>query len=130
MSNRPAVVMLLIVFFGGYPHPFYRVWNQFQIMPVPTVARGACRPWVSQIFRLLFLGNGWTDCVEILYAIGVPLFTYAIVFIIICLIGMHYAIIPLCYARAHVQRYPHTALQYPRNGLADCVQLGMLVGGH
>ena len=30
------------VFFGGYPHPFYRVWNQCRIMPVPTVARGSC----------------------------------------------------------------------------------------
>ena len=26
-------------------------------------------------------------------------------------------------ARAHVQRYPHTALLYLRNGLADCVQI-------
>ena len=59
------------------------------------------------MFRLLFLGNGWTDCVEILYAIGVPLVTaYAVV--------MGGACAPV---RAHVQRYPHTALLYLRNGL-------------
>ena len=27
------------------------------------------------MFRLLFLGNGWTDCVEIWYALGNPLVT-------------------------------------------------------
>ena len=32
------------------------------------------------MFRLLFLGNGWADCVEIWYAIGNPLATaYAVV---------------------------------------------------
>ena len=36
---------------------------------------------VSQTFRLLFLGNGWADCVEILYAIGVPLFTTALLYL-------------------------------------------------
>ena len=54
-AGRPAVVTLLrglylwnrkpdwqAVFFGGYPHSFYRVWDQRRIMPVPTVARGAC----------------------------------------------------------------------------------------
>ena len=42
------------------------------------VARAARR--VSQIFRLLFLGNGWADCSEILCAIGVPFVTaYAVV---------------------------------------------------
>ena len=54
-TGRPAVVTLLrglylwnrkpdwqAVFFGGYPHPFYRVWDQCRIMPVLTVARGAC----------------------------------------------------------------------------------------
>ena len=53
--ERPAVVTLLrglylwnrkpdwqAVFFGGYPHSFCRVWDQCRIMPVPTVARGAC----------------------------------------------------------------------------------------
>ena len=31
------------------------------------------------MFRLLFLGNGWTDCVEIWHAIGDPLVTaYAV----------------------------------------------------
>ena len=54
-AGRPAVVTLLrglylwnrkpdwqAVFFGGYPHSFSRVWDQYRIMPVPTVARGAC----------------------------------------------------------------------------------------
>ena len=32
------------------------------------------------MFRLLFLGNGWVDCVEIWYALGNPLATaYAVV---------------------------------------------------
>ena len=32
------------------------------------------------MFRLLFLGNGWTDCAEILYALGARLVTaYAVV---------------------------------------------------
>ena len=32
------------------------------------------------MFRLLFLGNGWTDCVEIWHALGDPLVTaYAVV---------------------------------------------------
>ena len=35
---------------------------------------------MSQMFRLLFLGNGWADCVEIWYALGDPLVTaYAVV---------------------------------------------------
>ena len=35
---------------------------------------------VSQIFLLLFLGNGWADCAEILYTLGAPLVTaYAVV---------------------------------------------------
>ena len=42
------------------------------------VARAARR--VSQIFRLLFLGNGWADCAEILHTLGAPLVTaYAVV---------------------------------------------------
>ena len=44
-------------------------------MQVPTVALGVCRPWVSKIFRLLFLGNRCADCAEILCAIGAPLVT-------------------------------------------------------
>ena len=32
------------------------------------------------MFRLLFLGNGWADCVEIWYTLGNPLATaYAVV---------------------------------------------------
>ena len=52
------------------------------------------------MFRLLYIGNGWADCVEIWHALGDPLVT--------------------AYA---VQRYPHTALLYLGNGLADCVQI-------
>ena len=34
---------------------------------------------MSQMFRLLYLGNGWADCVEIWHALGDPLVTaYAI----------------------------------------------------
>ena len=71
------------VFFGGYPHSFYRVWDQCRIMPVPTVARGAVLPGgMSQMFRLLFLGNGWADCIEIWYAVGDPLVTaYAVIMV-------------------------------------------------
>ena len=32
------------------------------------------------MFRLLFLGNGWADCIEIWYAVGDPLVTaYAVI---------------------------------------------------
>ena len=49
-------------------------------MPVPTVARGACYLGVSQMFRMLFPGNGRADFAEILYALGAPLVTaYAVV---------------------------------------------------
>ena len=35
---------------------------------------------MSQMFRLLYLGNGWADCVEIWHALGDPLATaYAVV---------------------------------------------------
>ena len=35
---------------------------------------------MSQMFRLLYLGNGWADCVEIWHALGDPLVTaYTIV---------------------------------------------------
>ena len=35
---------------------------------------------MSQMFRLLYLGNGWADCVEIWHELGDPLVTaYAIV---------------------------------------------------
>ena len=40
-------------------------------MSVPIVARGACHfEGMSQMFRLLYLGNGWADCVEIWHALG------------------------------------------------------------
>ena len=60
------------------------------------------------MFRLLFLGNGWADCVEIWYALGNPLATaYAVV---TDGVSLHVA---------HV----HTALLYLTNGSADCIQI-------
>ena len=48
---------------------------QYLLWHVARAARGG-----SQFFRLLFLGNGSADCVEILHAIGVPLVAaYAVV---------------------------------------------------
>ena len=92
--------------------------SQQLCQPVPGCPMGVnCGTWhvlpegMSQMFRLLYLGNGWADCVEIWHALGNPLVTaYTIV-----TGGVS--------ARAHVQRYPHTALLYLGNGLADCVQI-------
>ena len=88
--------------------------------PMPNHVSAYCGTWrvlpegMSQMFRLLYLGNGWADCVEIWHALGDPLVTaYA-------LCSSHGWGIS---ARAHVQRYPHTALLYLGNGLADCVQI-------
>ena len=85
--------------------------------PVPNHGSAYCGTWrmlpegMSQMFRLLYLGNGWADCVETWHALGDPLVTaYAVVSG-----GVS--------ARAHVQRYSHTALLYLGNGLADCVQI-------
>ena len=54
--------------------------------PMPNRASTHCGTWrvlpggMSEMFRLLFLGNGWTDCAEILYALGAPLVAaYAVV---------------------------------------------------
>ena len=62
--------------------------------PIPSAVYGTnaescqCLLWhvaratwgMSQMFRLLFLGNGWADCVESWYALGNPLVTtYAVV---------------------------------------------------
>ena len=84
---------------------------------MPNHASTHCGTWrvlprgMSQMFGLLFLCNGWADCIEIWYAVGDPLVTA-------------YAVIPGgVSASAHVQRYPHTALLYFRNGLTDCVQI-------
>ena len=74
---------------------------------------------MSQMFRLLFLGNGWPHCAEILNALGAPLVTaYALV------TGGVALLVLTC------RGTPHTALLYLGNGLADCVQFGMWVGGH
>ena len=93
--------------------------------PMPNHVSANCGTWrvlpegMSQMFRLLYLGNGWADCVEIWHALGDPLVTaYTVV---TGGVSLH------C---AHVQRYPcaraeipHTALLYLGNGLADCVQI-------
>ena len=68
---------------------------------------------VSQIFRLLFLGNGWADCVKILYLIGVPLVPQLM---------QQSRVGYLC---AHVQRYPHTALLLLGND-SNAVQTGSI----
>ena len=70
------------------------------------VARAA--RMLSQIFHLLFLGN---DCAEIFVCTWGPI-SYS-------LCSSHGSGIS---ARAHVQRYPQTALLYLRNGLADRIQ--------
>ena len=56
------------------------------------------------MFPLLFLGNGWADCVEIWYALGNPLVTaYAVVTDGVIGVSLHV----------------HTAFLYLTNGLAD-----------
>ena len=54
--------------------------------PMPNHVSAYCGTWrvlpegMSQMFRLLYLGNGWADCVEIWHALGDPLVTaYAVV---------------------------------------------------
>ena len=88
-----------------YPYP---LWH---------VARAT---WgMSQMFPLLFLGNGWADCVEIWHALGDPLVTaYAIV---TGGVSLH---VRTC------RDAPHTALLYLRNGLTDCVQIWYVGWGH
>ena len=53
---------------------------------MPNHVSANCGTWrvlpegMSQMFRLLYLGNGWADCVEICHALGDPLVTaYAMV---------------------------------------------------
>ena len=85
---------------------------------MPNHASTHCGTWrvlpggMSQMFHLLFLGNGWAEFVEIWHAFGDPLVTaYAVVTGGVSL---------------HVRTRrdtPHTALLYLRNGLTDCVQI-------
>ena len=86
--------------------------------PMPNHASTHCGTWrvlpggLSQMFRLLFLGNGWADCIEIWYAVGDPLVTaYAV---ITGGVSLH---VLTC------RGTPHTAPLYLGNGLADCVQI-------
>ena len=60
---------------GPIPNHTSTHCGTWRVPSLPAAARG-----VSKIFSLLFLGNGWHDCVKILYAIRVPLVTtYAVV---------------------------------------------------
>ena len=73
---------------------------------------------MSQMFPLMYLGNGWADCVEIWHALGDPLVTaYAIV---TGGVSLH---VRTC------RDTPHTALLYLGNGLADCVQIWYVCWG-
>ena len=107
---------------------------------MPNHVSANCGTWrvlpegMSQMFRLLYLGNGWADCVEIWHALGDPLVTaYTVVTggvpnpwlvesTLVMTRNPHTKFEHIS-ARAHVQRYPHTALLYLGNGLADCVQI-------
>ena len=69
-----------------YPDDFGRITLLPCMRPMPNHVSancGNCRvlpEGMSQMFRLLYLGNGWADCVEIWHALGDPLVTaYAVV---------------------------------------------------
>ena len=98
--------------------------------PMPNHVSSNCGTWrvlpegMSQMFRLLYLGNGWADCVEIWHALGDPLVTAYAIVTDVQRYPTHDLWKALRYgleihtpklgisARAHVQRYPHTALLY------------------
>ena len=102
------------------------------------------------MFRLLFLGNGWADCVEIWYALGNPLATaYAVVTdgvfctcarahrasvsqerlgrlssILVCELGvMNYVLNTIHGWGISARAHVHTAFLYLWNSLTDCVQI-------
>ena len=55
---------------GPMPNHVSANWGTWRVLP----------EGMPQMFRLLYLGNGWADCVEIWHALGDPLVTaYAIV---------------------------------------------------
>ena len=55
---------------GPMPNHVSANWGTWRVQP----------EGMSQMFRLLYLGNGWADCVEIWHVLGDPLVTaYAIV---------------------------------------------------
>ena len=55
---------------GPMPNHVSANWGAWRVLPEGML----------QMFRLLYLGNGWADCVEIWHALGDPLVTaYAIV---------------------------------------------------
>ena len=92
---------------------------------MPTHVSAYCGTWrvlpegMSQMFRLLYLGNGWADCVEIWHGLGDPLVTaYAVVTGGVSL---------------HVRTYRDTPT--PRFCISETAWLivfkfGMWVGGH
>ena len=114
---------------------------------MPNHVSAFCGTWrvlpegMSQMFRLLYLGNGWADCV--VDSVHYWVFTCRRSIIntntntntnLACTWE------PISYslcssygwgisARAHVQRYPHTALLYLGNGLVDCVQIWYVGSG-
>ena len=124
-TGRPAVVTLLrglylwnrkpdwqAVFFGGYPIPSTVYVTNAESCQYPLWHVASATWGESQMFRLLFLGNGRADWVEISHALGNPLVTaYAV---ITGGVSLH---VLMC------RDTPHTALLYTRNGLTDCVQI-------
>ena len=55
---------------GPIPNHVSANWGTWRVLP----------EGMSQMFRLLFLGNGWADCVEIWHALADPLVTpYAVI---------------------------------------------------
>ena len=72
------------------------------------------------MFRLLFLGNGWADCIEIRYAVGDPLVTaYAV---ITDGVSLH---VLTCRGNP-----PHRASVSRKRLGRLCSNFGMWVGGH
>ena len=107
------------------------------------------------MFRLLFLGNGWADCVEIWYGLGNPLVTaYVVVTDGISLhvstctprfcisqtarpIEFHFGVrfgghelgaYHMSWVGISARAHVHTALLYLRNGSTDCVQIWYVCG--
>ena len=61
---------------GTWGHKVGTWWGHGHVPILVRLGPGG----MSQMFRLLFLGNGWADCVEIWHAVGDPLVTaYAVI---------------------------------------------------
>ena len=73
-KSQPVPSGVSVLFcYGLFPSTVYGTNAESWQYLLWRVARAARR--VSQIFRLVFLGNGWADCAENLYALEVPLVT-------------------------------------------------------